>query len=141
MDAKELTAVITDRMAVWFTPQMLAPESILMARLEELVAEYDEKSKGLTVGRFDEIMAESDKIQAELFRRIIQETMSEKPKGVRKVGQDTGQQKHATCTDCGAKLSFYKKDVKTGSGCSMGEMDTWSYIVCPECKSHVTVRG
>jgi hypothetical protein len=31
MDAKELTAAITDRMAVWFTPQMLALESILMA--------------------------------------------------------------------------------------------------------------
>jgi hypothetical protein len=74
------------------------------------------KKQRFTVGRFDEIMAESDKIQAELFRRIIRETMSEKPKGVRKIGQDTGQQKHATCTDCGAKLAFYKKDVKTGSG-------------------------
>lgn len=59
---------------------------------------------------------------------------------VRKIGQDKSKERKATCSNCGAKLAFYPKDVKTGSGCCMGETETWSYVVCPECKAEVTVR-
>lgn len=61
--------MISDRMLVWFTPNLLASNSMLLERLETLAAEYD--AGGLTVGRLDEILLESDKIQAELWRRTI----------------------------------------------------------------------
>lgn len=79
MKVEELLSAINNRMAVWFTTQMIAPDSVLLGRLEELAAEYDaaDDDDTLTTGRFDAIMVESDKIQAELFRRLINELMDE----------------------------------------------------------------
>jgi hypothetical protein len=59
------------RMMAWFTPSMIASTEFLVSRLEELAAEYDAANGDLKTKRFDEIMAESDKIQAELWRRHV----------------------------------------------------------------------
>ncbi len=70
MNEHEIQA-ISDRMMVWFTSSLLSSNTILFQKLEQLAAEYD--AGPLTVGEFDKIMLESDKIQAELFRRLITE--------------------------------------------------------------------
>lgn len=62
-------AKLDERTLAWFTPSMIAPDEILYQRLQEIIAEYD--SSGVTTGRFDELMLESDKIQAELWRRNV----------------------------------------------------------------------
>ena len=59
---------------------------------------------------------------------------------VEKVGQDESKAKRATCANCGAVLKYYPKDVEVKSYSCMGESDTYSFIVCPECKKQVAVR-
>jgi DNA-directed RNA polymerase subunit RPC12/RpoP len=59
---------------------------------------------------------------------------------VKKVGQDESVKRRATCKNCGAKLEFYQKDVLTKSYSCMGESETYSYVVCPECNVHVVVK-
>ncbi len=59
---------------------------------------------------------------------------------VEKTGQDKSKQRKVTCKNCGAKLSYYPKDVKTQSVTSMCESEVISWIVCPQCKAHVTVK-
>jgi hypothetical protein len=64
---------LPERMKVWLTPQMVAPDTVLFQRLSELAAEYDaaQGDGTLTTGQIDKIFAESDKIQAELWRRYV----------------------------------------------------------------------
>lgn len=59
---------------------------------------------------------------------------------VEKVGQDKSVAHKKTCKNCGAILKFYKKDIKHDTSCSFGDMEVSSYIVCPECKAHVSVK-
>ncbi len=59
-----------DRLIAWLTPNILAHNDALLEKLKSLYEEYDQ-SNHLTIGDVDRIFAESDKIQAELFRRII----------------------------------------------------------------------
>lgn len=66
---------ISDRMRAWFTPSMLTPDDVLMDLLEGIAAQYDALGGDMKMGTFDELMAESDKIQAELWRRHITKTL------------------------------------------------------------------
>jgi len=60
----------------------------------------------------------------------------------KKVGQDKKIIRKATCKQCGAKLEYYPKEIKSQALYSMGEYDgTHYWIVCPECNKEVTVRG
>ncbi len=56
------------------------------------------------------------------------------------VGQDETKKQNATCDNCGAKLSFYKKEILTYSGYSMGELEIIFYVVCPQCENQVQVK-
>jgi hypothetical protein len=49
--------------------------------------------------------------------------------------------KQVICRNCGATLEYTPKDVQHKTYCVMGESDTCSFIVCPQCKNSVTVRG
>lgn len=49
--------------------------------------------------------------------------------------------RRVTCSKCTYELEYTGEDVKVDSGCYMGETDVWSYIVCPRCKTHVTVKA
>lgn len=66
---------LPDRMMVWFTPQLLMSTEMILQRLESLAAEYDKGAEAgtMTVGEMDKIFAKSDKLQAELWRRFVQE--------------------------------------------------------------------
>jgi len=60
---------------------------------------------------------------------------------VKKVGQDKTKKRKATCKNCGAKLEFYQKDVKTQALYSMCEFDgSYDYVDCPQCKQQVKVK-
>lgn len=63
----------SDRMRTWFTWQMMAPNEALMEALEQIAKEYDDAQAAgtLTTGKIDELFAKSDKIQAELWRRVV----------------------------------------------------------------------
>jgi DNA-directed RNA polymerase subunit RPC12/RpoP len=60
---------------------------------------------------------------------------------VRKVGQDKKLIRKATCKNCSAKLEYLPKDVKV-SWSSIGDSDiVSSYIICPDCRKQVEVKG
>ena len=58
---------------------------------------------------------------------------------VEKVGQDESKKRKRTCTNCGAVLTFYPKDVTRGTYTCQGDSDFWYYVVCPQCDSKVEV--
>lgn len=61
--------------------------------------------------------------------------------GVRKVGQSAKVKRRATCKNCGARLEFYRQDVKTQTLYSYGEQDgSYDYVVCPQCDQRVELR-
>ena len=66
---------MNDRMRAWFTPQMLAPDGVIMKELEGIAHQYDAAGGELKVRAFDELMVESDKLQAELWRRAVERGM------------------------------------------------------------------
>jgi hypothetical protein len=45
------------------------------------------------------------------------------------------------CSKCTYELEYTGEDVKESSGYCMGESETWHYIVCPRCKTQVTVKA
>jgi RNase P subunit RPR2 len=48
--------------------------------------------------------------------------------------------KRVSCDNCGARLEYVPMDVKSRAVSCMGDTDTVSYIVCPQCQHNVTVR-
>ncbi len=58
---------------------------------------------------------------------------------VRKVGKDKKLYKKVTCKNCATKLEYLPKDVQFKSYSCMCETEIVSWIVCPQCKAHVTV--
>lgn len=68
---------LSDRMKVWFTPQMLAPDDVILKELECIAAQYDALGGDLKMGTFDALMAESDKLQAELWRRHVEKILNQ----------------------------------------------------------------
>lgn len=49
--------------------------------------------------------------------------------------------KRVSCGNCGARLEYVPRDVESKLVSCMGDTDTVSYIVCPQCQDHVSVRG
>lgn len=61
---------------------------------------------------------------------------------VKKVGQDKKVLRRITCKQCGSKLEYLPKEIKSEVLSSFGEYDGTRYwIICPECNNEVTVRG
>jgi hypothetical protein len=48
---------------------------------------------------------------------------------VKKIGVDKSKEKKVVCDKCGSILLYFPREVVVSS---MGELDTWSYIVCKE---------
>lgn len=68
---------LPDRMKVWFTPQMMAPDDVILKELEGIAAQYDALGGDLKMGTFDRLMEESDKLQAELWRRHVEKILNQ----------------------------------------------------------------
>lgn len=60
---------------------------------------------------------------------------------VRKIGRDERQKRKVSCHNCGVILEFYPCDVKHQSGVSMGETEVISYIICPDCATHISTKN
>ncbi len=59
---------------------------------------------------------------------------------VKVIGKDPKVAKHVVCPNCSSILEYLPKDIKTNAYVHMNEMDTRSYIDCPDCKHQVTVK-
>jgi len=46
--------------------------------------------------------------------------------------------KEVICKNCGVKLSYVPNDVQVHVS---GDLDTYSFITCPNCKKQVYVKG
>jgi hypothetical protein len=68
---------LPERMKVWFTPQMFMGDESLLEELKGIAAQYDSLSGDMKMKTFDELMAEWDKIQAELWRRYVAEILNQ----------------------------------------------------------------
>jgi hypothetical protein len=51
---------------------MIAPDKVIMEELQGIAAQYDAAGGDLKMSAFDQLMAESDKLQAELWRRAVE---------------------------------------------------------------------
>lgn len=57
------------------------------------------------------------------------------------IGQDESVAKLCSCRNCGARLRYYKKDVKPKRVSCMGDVDTEYFITCPSCSIEINVGG
>lgn len=48
--------------------------------------------------------------------------------------------KEVVCRHCGATLEYVPNDVKSKVVSCMGDIDTYSFIVCPNCNKDVGVK-
>jgi len=57
-------------------------------------------------------------------------------------GPDPSVKKEIVCRQCGAKLQYTPRDVKSKTTKDIdGGSGTWEWIVCPQCNEDVTVRS
>jgi DNA-directed RNA polymerase subunit RPC12/RpoP len=48
--------------------------------------------------------------------------------------------KEVVCRNCGATLEYVPKDIQSRQVSCMGDIDTYRYIVCPNCSEDLGVH-
>lgn len=58
------------------------------------------------------------------------------------VGEDLDPKyvKKVSCPSCARRMEYLQMEVIVESVCCMGDTGIVSYVVCPNCNAHVTVR-